>query len=142
MRKFIVKILWMAAAAPGLLSGARLEAYDRISVLPAVEGRKEMQRPSAVAAAFGRVYVFDEDRQALLIYTDEGQLVRMTGKGGKESGAFSSVKGLSPGPDNTLYAADTGNSRVQIFDAEGQFLSAFGSAGRSLPSATASTCQP
>ena len=130
MRKFIVKILWMAAAAPGLLSGARLEAYDRISVLPAVEGRKEMQRPSAVAAAFGRVYVFDEDRQALLIYTDEGQLVRMTGKGGKESGAFSSVKGLSPGPDNTLYAADTGNSRVQIFDAEGQFLSAFGSAGK------------
>jgi DNA-binding beta-propeller fold protein YncE len=44
-------------------------------------------------------------------------------------GAFYGPRGIAVNAEGEIYVTDTGNRRVQIFDAEGTFLRAFGRAG-------------
>jgi len=44
------------------------------------------------------------------------------GQHGNGPGQFSSPKGLAIDAEGNLYAADTGNQRVQVFDAQGEYL--------------------
>lgn len=52
-------------------------------------------------------------------------------KGGEgyAGGQFSKPRGIAVDKNGNLYVADTGNGRVQIFDADGNFISAFGRTG-------------
>lgn len=49
------------------------------------------------------------------------------GSKGKDDGQFSTPIGVAIAPSGNIVVADTGNDRVQIFDASGKFLSTFGS---------------
>ena len=42
-------------------------------------------------------------------------------------GAFSQPRGIATGPDGSIYVVDTGNNRIQKFDASGKFLAIIGS---------------
>ncbi|MBK8466943.1 MAG: NHL repeat-containing protein [Chloracidobacterium sp.] len=48
---------------------------------------------------------------------------------GSTSGQFSSPKGLAVDSKGNIYVADTGNSRIQKFDADGRFVIEFGATG-------------
>ena len=52
---------------------------------------------------------------------------RADGKPGEAKGEFNHPSGISCGMDGSMVVADSKNHRVQIFDASGRFLSAFGS---------------
>lgn len=51
------------------------------------------------------------------------------GSTGTGNGQFGLVEQVVVGPDNKIYVADRGNSRIQIFDRNGVYLDQFGSAG-------------
>jgi len=54
-----------------------------------------------------------------------GQMIGMAGPG-NAPGQFSAPHGMAAGPDGSLYVADSNNHRIQKFDANGKFVSAFG----------------
>ncbi len=48
---------------------------------------------------------------------------------GAGQGEFEDPKGLALGPDRSIYVADTGNHRIQVFDKDGNFLCGWGEEG-------------
>ncbi|MEO8430932.1 MAG: flippase activity-associated protein Agl23 [Acidobacteriota bacterium] len=56
--------------------------------------------------------------------------IRTQGAPGNGAGEFSEPRGLAVDGHGTLYVADTKNSRVQVFDGNGQFVRQFGSKGQ------------
>jgi uncharacterized protein (TIGR03663 family) len=51
------------------------------------------------------------------------------GKNGKEDGAFNAPKNLAFAPDGAMWVVDSGNHRLQKFDATGKFVMALGGDG-------------
>jgi DNA-binding beta-propeller fold protein YncE len=48
---------------------------------------------------------------------------------GTQGGQFNSPRGIAIAEDGTTYVVDSGNQRIQVFDADGEFLQAFGEPG-------------
>ncbi len=55
--------------------------------------------------------------------------INQTGIAGTAEGALSSPRNLAIGPDGLVYVADSGNNRIQVFDADGRFVRGWGSFG-------------
>ncbi|MBN2503265.1 MAG: TIGR03663 family protein [Anaerolineales bacterium] len=65
-------------------------------------------------------------------YEDKGISLQpdfIIGASGTENGFFNAPRDLAIAPDGSLYVADWRNNRIQHFDAEGNFLDAFGTFG-------------
>ncbi len=81
------------------------------------------------------LYVADSERDQVLVYdADTFKFLRAIGKpSGKhdltEPGSFSRPTNVAVDKDGNLYVADTFNNRIEIFDADGEFIRAFGKAG-------------
>lgn len=81
------------------------------------------------------LYVADVELDQILVYdADTLKPVRKIGTTGKKHelttpGDFSKPAGVAVDPEGNLYVADTYNNRIEIFDADGQFVSTFGKAG-------------
>ncbi len=78
------------------------------------------------------LYVADTDLDQVLVYDlDSLKLKRKIGTTGKnheltDPGNFAWPTGVALDGDGNLYVADTLNDRIEIFDADGKFLSTFG----------------
>jgi dipeptidyl aminopeptidase/acylaminoacyl peptidase len=114
----------------------------------------ELGRPEGIAVdqATGNVYVSEQFNRRVSEFTANGEFVRTfgwdvetgggstfevctvaanckRGEGGSNAGQFGGIGalgGVAIGPGGTVYVADPNNNRVQKFNAEGAFLSAFG----------------
>ena len=81
------------------------------------------------------LYVADEELDQVLVYdADTLKPIRKMGTAGRKHeltspGDFSKPSGLAVDGEGNLYVADTWNNRIEIFDAEGNFISTFGKAG-------------
>jgi len=82
------------------------------------------------------LYVSDAELDQVLVYDADPpyKLLRKMGTGGKEHtltapGDFARPTNLAVDQDGNLYVSDTLNDRVEIFDAEGNFIRTFGKAG-------------
>jgi len=81
------------------------------------------------------LYVADIELDQVLVYdADTLKLLRKIGTTGHKHeltspGDFSKPAGVAVDAEGNLYVADTYNNRVEIFDADGQFVSTFGKAG-------------
>jgi sugar lactone lactonase YvrE len=81
------------------------------------------------------LYVSDIDLDQVLVYdADSLKLLRKIGTTGHHHelttpGDFARPTGLAIDQDGNLYVADTLNNRIEIFDADGKFISTFGKAG-------------
>lgn len=62
-------------------------------------------------------------------YLQKRRQILQIGGRGSESGKFTWPRGISVGPDNQISVADSSNHRVQVFDANGTYLSEFGTYG-------------
>jgi len=81
------------------------------------------------------LYVADIELDQVLVYdADTLKLLRKIGTTGHKHelttpGDFSKPAGVAVDAEGNLYVADTMNNRIEIFDADGQFVSTFGKAG-------------
>jgi sugar lactone lactonase YvrE len=81
------------------------------------------------------LYVADVELDQILVYdADTFKPIRKMGTTGKKHelttpGDFSKPTGVAVDQEGNLYVADTYNNRIEIFDADGQFVSTFGKAG-------------
>lgn len=81
------------------------------------------------------LYVADTELDQVLVYdADTLKLLRKMGTAGQKHtlttpGDFSKPAGVAVDAEGNLYVADTWNNRIEIFDADGQFISTFGKPG-------------
>jgi sugar lactone lactonase YvrE len=81
------------------------------------------------------LYVSDIALDQVLVYdADSLKLLRKTGTTGRKHelttpGDFSKPTGLAVDQDGNLYVCDTMNDRIEVFDADGQFISSYGKNG-------------
>jgi DNA-binding beta-propeller fold protein YncE len=71
----------------------------------------------------GYIYLADYSSSMIWKYTTDGQAVTNWGEYGTRLGYFKDLHDLEY-HNGKLYVADTGNDRIQIFDTDGNFLSA------------------
>lgn len=137
----------------GLINGLAMDDNDRLFVSDskfhhvlvfnskheqeAVVGSDVLTDPGGLAIDRENrfLYVADTDKDQVAVFdADSYKLLRRIGVAGKkhtltEPGAFSLPTNVAVDGDGNLYVTDTLNNRVEIFDAEGNFLSEFGKAG-------------
>ena len=81
------------------------------------------------------LYVVDTQQDQVIVYdADTLKLLRRIGTGGKNHylttpGDFGAPQGVAVDQDGNVYVTDTLNNRVEIFDADGNFVSLFGKHG-------------
>jgi ABC-type multidrug transport system ATPase subunit/sugar lactone lactonase YvrE len=78
----------------------------------------------------GLIAVPDTHYHRVIVFDDQGAIVRMFGSQGHGPGEFIYPVSLAEGPDGSLFICEYGsNDRVQKFTPEGEFILAFGSFG-------------
>jgi DNA-binding beta-propeller fold protein YncE len=81
------------------------------------------------------LYLVDTQQDQVLVYdADSLKLLRKIGTAGKnhfltDPGDFAAPQGVAVDKDGNVYVTDTLNDRVEIFDADGNFISTFGKNG-------------
>jgi sugar lactone lactonase YvrE len=81
------------------------------------------------------LYVVDTQQDQVIVYdADTLKLLRRIGTGGKNHflttpGDFGAPQGIAIDKEGDIYVTDTLNNRVEIFDADGNFISLFGKHG-------------
>lgn len=80
----------------------------------------------------GNLYVADTQNGRISVFNADGQFIRVIGTATTiegntgPTGTLRQPWSVAVGKDGTVYVADTWNHRVQIFDAQGQFVRAVG----------------
>jgi DNA-binding beta-propeller fold protein YncE len=111
--------------------------FDAAHRLVGSFGADSLQRPSGIALdTKNRVlYVTDVVKNQVIVFdADTFKLQRAIGgppakPGDEDPGTFARPTNVAVDGKGDVYVADTINNRVQIFDAEGNFLSMFGRGG-------------
>jgi len=106
--------------------------------LRAIGGPKLFSRPSGLAVnrQGTRLYVVDTggvqsiNHHVYMFDAQSGELIKTIGNRGNADGDFNLPLQAATANDGTLYVVDSGNFRVQAFDADGHFRSKFGTIGR------------
>jgi DNA-binding beta-propeller fold protein YncE len=82
----------------------------------------------------GNIYIADGigSNNRILKLDRDGRFIKHWGSTGSQPGQFMGVKGVAIDAQGNVYAADTGNKRIQVFDGEGTFKSEFGTVGTPL----------
>jgi DNA-binding beta-propeller fold protein YncE len=114
-------------------SGEVLHSWGEYGV-----GEGQFSEPWGVAVDdAGNVYVADTWNHRIQKFDAQGTYLlhwgtfAQVGMGDASGwGNFFGPRDIAIGPDNNVYVTDTGNKRVQVFDAEGAFLRQFGGGGR------------
>ena len=92
-------------------------------------------RPSDVAwDSAGNIYIADGmgANNRIAKFDKDGRFIKQWGATGSQPGEFRGVKALAIDAKGYVYAADYGNRRIQVFDADGNVRNQFGNIGAPL----------
>jgi len=115
----------------------QISVFDSNHKLEAVFGQDDLERPTGLAIDTENrfLYVVDTIKERVAVFdADTFKFLRAVGGPGKVSADDSPATFAKPtyvalDDDRNVYVADTINNRIQIFDADGNFISMFGKAG-------------
>lgn len=122
--------------------GSRVTVFNADGTIATTWGRNgaadgEFNEPWGIAVApSGEVYVADTWNHRIQKFTADGRF--LTAWGGlvdanrdpmSAPGRFWGPRSVAIGRDGLVYVTDTGNKRIQVFDANGTFVRTFGGAG-------------
>lgn len=82
----------------------------------------KVSSPAALRIIDKKVYVTDIKANKAYVFDMKGKLLLEIGKPGINEGEFNAPNGISADEEGNIYVVDTGNQRVQIFDAKGKFV--------------------
>jgi hypothetical protein len=124
-----------AGAAPA--SGAQVPATGGVPARAPGSGvpGSSFNRPTDVAwDRAGNIYVADGigTNNRIAKFDKDGRFIKHWGSTGNGPGQFEGVKAVAIDAQGNVYAADAGNKRIQVFDAEGAFKAEFGNVGTPL----------
>jgi DNA-binding beta-propeller fold protein YncE len=109
------------------------QAVAPLSVAGTAEG---LSAPRNLAVGpNGNVYVADTGNSRIVELDEKGNLVKTwgqksTNEANPAAGTFNEPWGIAVDRQGNVYVADTWNHRIQVFDANGSFLRAFGAPGQ------------
>jgi DNA-binding beta-propeller fold protein YncE len=115
----------------------RLAVFDKDLKLETYFGEKELEHPGgcAIDEQNRLLYVVDTNKHHVAVFdADTFKYLRAIGgpakkEGDDEPGTLSKPSNVAVDKDSLVYVSDTMNNRVQIFDADGAFVSMFGKHG-------------
>lgn len=127
------------------MDSSAIKEYDSEGAWVASYGQEgmsegEMNSPRGIAAdTAGSIYVADSGNNRIVCWS-EGKQQLVAGinrldeeqgwlQSGDGPGEFDDPQGLALGDDGYIFVADTNNHRIQILDAAGRFVRAFGTEG-------------
>lgn len=118
---------WMLVADTGLqvvhIFNLRKHSYAQAFELP--KGRLASPVGVTLDRAGGRIFVSDSIHNRIFVYDTKGMYIGMFGDG------LTRVSGLAWDPERKqLWAADTGNHRVVVFDEQGRQIRTLGERGK------------
>ena len=118
-----------------MLLGRKAEAVTVPARTPTGDGAGQptdlFNRPTDVAwDAAGNIFVADGLGNARIAKFDkDGKFVKSWGKKGTAPGEFANVRSIAVDARGNVYAADGSNQRIQVFDNDGNFKTAFANVG-------------
>ena len=147
VRKDVASQIWSYGVGPTVLEGEAAPEDPYIGAkqdLTAITlwgsegaGESQFNAPRGVAvAADGSVYVADSRNNRIQKFDSQGNLLLTWGTFGSLDAAsagpgnFNEPWGVAVGPDGSVYVTDTWNHRVQKFDANGNFITMWGTFGQ------------
>jgi DNA-binding beta-propeller fold protein YncE len=88
------------------------------------DGPDQFNKPTDIAfAPSGEFYVSDGYGNSRVVkFSKDGKYLKEWGKKGAKPGEFNLPHGICLDPEGRVYVADRLNTRIQIFDSDGQFL--------------------
>jgi DNA-binding beta-propeller fold protein YncE len=114
----------------------QITCFTPAGEVAAVFGTNELQRPGGITvdSARRRLYVADVKANKIAIFDTQtfrqiGQIGGPTTPDKAEPGKFSAPSNVAVDHTGSVFVTDTWNQRVQVFDAEGKFVRAFGRHG-------------
>ena len=85
----------------------------------------ELLQPVGLAYARGHLYVLDAEAHTVSVYDGVGRFVRRFGGRGKGLGRFEKPSAIAAAPNGEIYVLDSGNSEVQRFSSQGEYISRY-----------------
>ena len=115
----------------------QVSVFDANHKLETVFGADDLGRPGGVAIDTENrfLYVVDTQKEHVVVYdADTYKRLRIIGgpaksEGDEDPAIFAKPTNVTVDPDGNVYVTDTINNRIQIFDADGNFISMFGKQG-------------
>jgi hypothetical protein len=131
-----------AAAAGGAAGGGRAGGAPALPPGSGIPGSSFSQPTDVAWDRAGNIYIADGvgTTNRIAKFDKDGKFIRQWGSTGAEPGQFNGVKALAIDAQGNVYAADLGNKRIQVFDADGTFKSQFTGVG--MPTALCMTTGP
>ncbi len=114
---------WVADAGAGVL----------VRIVPqggcAFFGEGQLQRPTGIVVAAGRVYVVDPPAHQVVAFETDGRVALRIGEPGDGDGQLDFPSGIGVDAAGRLLVVDALNFRIARFSADGKWLGSFGERG-------------
>lgn len=143
--EFNNRIVVFGSASPAVSQDGAMIASTQADMIrqigPQPDGSSIFNRPNGVAIGpDGNLYVADTWNFRIQVVSPEGEVLRSWGQAGQFGAeapqspvdGFWGPRDVEVDPEGNVYVADTGNKRIRVYNAMGEWLRDIGSAGASF----------
>lgn len=95
-------------------NGVTIETWDL--------GPNSLPSSIAINRELQKIYISDNGNSKIVVYNYDGTRHSEWGSRGNGSSQFNNLQGITIDSNGNVYAADTNNSRIQIFNPEGEYI--------------------